>query len=140
MKNKIKRDFDGDDLLIQKINMFLLNPEKIKNIYPELIQYLPDEYKYYPSDDEDNNCFEEYEHKDESDKDEFNKIMNENIKEVVPKQNKEGEDDEGEDDEGVEGVDEGVEGVDEGVELLWRVAARYRTLSQQLFFHGWRAQ
>ena len=52
-QNKIKRDFENDDLLIKKINMFLFNPEKVKDIYPELIKYLPDEYKYYPHSDDD---------------------------------------------------------------------------------------
>jgi len=40
--NKIQREFDCNDILIKKINMFLLNPERIPSNYPELKEYLPD--------------------------------------------------------------------------------------------------
>jgi hypothetical protein len=38
--NKIQREFDYDDPLIKKINIYLQNPEKIKYEYPELEEYL----------------------------------------------------------------------------------------------------
>lgn len=38
--NKIQREFDYDDPLIKKINMFLQNPEKIRYSYPELQEHL----------------------------------------------------------------------------------------------------
>lgn len=38
--NKIQREFDYDDPLIKKINMFLQNPEKIRYEYPDLQEHL----------------------------------------------------------------------------------------------------
>ena len=38
--NRIKRIFDSNDILIQKINMFLFEPDKIEDEFPELITYL----------------------------------------------------------------------------------------------------
>jgi hypothetical protein len=43
--NKIQREFDCDDILIQRINTFLCYPEKIKERYPDLISYLPLSYR-----------------------------------------------------------------------------------------------
>ena len=37
--NKIQRDFDSDDSLITKFNMFLLHPERLHSNYPELREY-----------------------------------------------------------------------------------------------------
>ena len=39
--NRIQREFDSDDPLIKKLNMFLLEPHKISKTYPELTQYVP---------------------------------------------------------------------------------------------------
>lgn len=39
--NKIQREFDFNDPLIKKINMFLHEPRKIKHNYPELHDFLP---------------------------------------------------------------------------------------------------
>lgn len=41
--NKIKNDFDREDLIIKKIKMFIYEPEKIKYNYPELSKYVGDE-------------------------------------------------------------------------------------------------
>lgn len=122
-QNKIKRDFESDDLLIKKINIFLFNPENVKDIYPQLIEYLPDEYKYYPhSEDDDDKDFEEYEPKDELEKETFNKILNQkpikNKKEYVKDQLEselkgEGDKDEdGDKDVDDKGIDDGVDDKD----------------------------
>tara|TARA_Y100000389_G_C17420684_1_gene496512 strand:- start:447 stop:1556 length:1110 start_codon:yes stop_codon:yes gene_type:complete len=39
--NRIQREFDSDDPLIEKINTYLFSPEKINNNYPELEEFLP---------------------------------------------------------------------------------------------------
>lgn len=39
--NKIQREFDFNDHLVKKINMFLNEPRKIKHHYPELNDFLP---------------------------------------------------------------------------------------------------
>lgn len=39
--NKIQREFDFNDPFIEKINMFLHDPRKIKHNYPELCDFLP---------------------------------------------------------------------------------------------------
>ena len=39
--NKIQREFDFNDHLVKKINMFLNEPKKIKHHYPELNDFLP---------------------------------------------------------------------------------------------------
>jgi hypothetical protein len=43
--NKIKRDFDSNEIIIQKINMLLFNPEKIYKNYPELLDYIPSNFR-----------------------------------------------------------------------------------------------
>jgi len=43
--NRIQREFNQDDPLIKKINMFLCNPEYIPKSYPELVSYLPKEHR-----------------------------------------------------------------------------------------------
>lgn len=45
--NIVKREFLSDDPLIEKINTFLFNPEQVKFKYPDLIPYLPKEYREY---------------------------------------------------------------------------------------------
>jgi hypothetical protein len=44
--NKIQREFPADDELINRVRTFLTQPEKIKEIYPDLIEHLP---KFYHS-------------------------------------------------------------------------------------------
>jgi hypothetical protein len=39
-KNKIQREFDSDNFLVQRINTFLFEPSKIVSTYPDLLQYL----------------------------------------------------------------------------------------------------
>jgi hypothetical protein len=43
--NKIQREFEFDDILIQRINTFLCYPDKIKNKFPDLVTYLPLSYR-----------------------------------------------------------------------------------------------
>lgn len=43
--NRIQREFNSDDPLIRKINMILCNPQYIHQSYPELISYIPKEYR-----------------------------------------------------------------------------------------------
>lgn len=43
--NRIQREFEPDDPLIKKINMILFQPQYIKKTYPELLSYLPKEYR-----------------------------------------------------------------------------------------------
>jgi hypothetical protein len=43
--NRIQREFDHNDPLIEKLYNFLVSPEKIVENYPELIPYLPREYR-----------------------------------------------------------------------------------------------
>ena len=43
--NRIQREFNSDDQLIRKINMILCNPEYVEQSYPELLSYLPKEYR-----------------------------------------------------------------------------------------------
>lgn len=50
--NRVQREFDSDDPLIQKLKMFLLEPEKIQKYYPELKDYIP---KLTNQDDSDEN-------------------------------------------------------------------------------------
>lgn len=40
--NRIQREFDSDDPLIEKINTYLFSPEKININYPELEEFLPE--------------------------------------------------------------------------------------------------
>jgi len=58
--NRIQREFNYGDPLIKKINMILCNPEYVSQSYPELVSYLPKEYRtvsrkitYTESDSED---------------------------------------------------------------------------------------
>ena len=48
--NHIQREFEHTDPIIQKMYTFLVNPEKVSRKFPELIKYLPDEYKELDSD------------------------------------------------------------------------------------------
>lgn len=43
--NKIQREFNSDDYLIRKINMILCHPEYVEKSYPELVSYLPKQYR-----------------------------------------------------------------------------------------------
>ena len=42
--NRIQREFPADDELINRIRTFLTDPGKIKELYPDLEQYLPRGY------------------------------------------------------------------------------------------------
>lgn len=39
-KNKIQREFDSDNFLVQRINTFLFEPHKVVSTYPDLLHYL----------------------------------------------------------------------------------------------------
>lgn len=39
-KNKIQREFEADNFLIERINTFLFEPNKIVSTYPDLLQYM----------------------------------------------------------------------------------------------------
>lgn len=43
--NRIQREFTADDELINRIRTFMTQPEKIKDLYPELIEHLPRSYR-----------------------------------------------------------------------------------------------
>jgi|688.fasta_scaffold52326_2 hypothetical protein len=43
--NSIQRDFDHDDIIIEKLYTFLVEPEKIADKFYNLVQYLPEDYK-----------------------------------------------------------------------------------------------
>ena len=43
--NFIQREFDFDDIIIKKMYMFLVNPEKIQTNFKDLVQYLPQKGK-----------------------------------------------------------------------------------------------
>ena len=43
--NRIQREFAADDELINRIRTFMTQPEKIKDLYPELIEHLPRSYR-----------------------------------------------------------------------------------------------
>ena len=43
--NSIQRDFDHDDIIIEKLYTFLVTPEKIAEKFYNLAQYLPEDYK-----------------------------------------------------------------------------------------------
>lgn len=43
--NRIQREFDHDDPLIEKLYNFLVTPEKVATEYPELVPYLPREHR-----------------------------------------------------------------------------------------------
>lgn len=44
-QNRVQREFAPTDPLIKKINDFLTKPEKISDLYPELVSYLPEKFK-----------------------------------------------------------------------------------------------
>lgn len=44
--NRIQREFDEDDPIIQKLRTFLLSPRQISDKYPELTPYLPKEFRH----------------------------------------------------------------------------------------------
>ena len=43
--NSIQRDFDHDDIIIEKLYTFLVKPEKLSEKFYNLVQYLPEDYK-----------------------------------------------------------------------------------------------
>lgn len=43
--NRIQRDFDHDDIIIEKLYTFLVKPEKLSKKFPNLVEYLPEDYK-----------------------------------------------------------------------------------------------
>jgi intein/homing endonuclease len=43
--NRIQREFQPDDPIIKKLNMFLTKPSEITESYPELAPYIPREYR-----------------------------------------------------------------------------------------------
>lgn len=43
--NRIQREFSHDDPLIQKLYTFLMKPDDVHEKYPELVSYLPKEYR-----------------------------------------------------------------------------------------------
>lgn len=43
--NRIQREFSADDELINRIRTFMTQPEKIKDLYPDLTEYLPRSYR-----------------------------------------------------------------------------------------------
>lgn len=43
--NRIYREFSEDDIFIKKIRLFLTNPEKVAEKYPELEPYIPSNYR-----------------------------------------------------------------------------------------------
>ena len=43
--NRIQREFPADDELINRIRTFLTKPEKISELYPDLVEYLPRSYR-----------------------------------------------------------------------------------------------
>ena len=43
--NRIQREFQADDELINRIRTFLTKPEKIKDLYPDLVEHLPRFYR-----------------------------------------------------------------------------------------------
>lgn len=47
--NRVQRQFDHDDPLIQKLYTFLVKPEQVSEKYPELVPYLPREYRGHTS-------------------------------------------------------------------------------------------
>lgn len=51
-KNNIDYEFDSDDEYIKKLSMFLLNPEKFKNKYPQLLSEAKNKRNVYVSDSE----------------------------------------------------------------------------------------
>ena len=54
--NSIQRDFDHDDIIIEKLYTFLVKPEELSEKFYNLVQYLPEDYKKKSSSsDEDEN-------------------------------------------------------------------------------------
>lgn len=43
--NKVQRDFYSDDVLIRRLHMFVYNPARIYENYPNLVSYLPKKYR-----------------------------------------------------------------------------------------------
>ena len=43
--NRIQREFPADDELINRIRTFMTKPETIKDLYPDLVEYLPSSYR-----------------------------------------------------------------------------------------------
>jgi hypothetical protein len=52
--NSIQRDFDHDDIIIEKLYTFLVEPEKIEEKFYNLVQYLPEDYKKQSSSSDEN--------------------------------------------------------------------------------------
>jgi hypothetical protein len=51
--NSIQRDFDHDDIIIEKLYTFLVKPEELSEKFYNLVQYLPEDYTKKSSSDED---------------------------------------------------------------------------------------
>jgi hypothetical protein len=66
--NSIQRDFDHDDIIIEKLYTFLVKPEEISKKFSNLVEYLPEDYKKKSSSSED----EETETSDSQDDDDNN--------------------------------------------------------------------
>ena len=43
--NRIQREFSTDDELINRVRTFMTKPEAIKDLYPDLVEYLPRSYR-----------------------------------------------------------------------------------------------
>ena len=43
--NRIQREFAHDDELINRIRTFITKPEEVKDLYPDLVEYLPQSYR-----------------------------------------------------------------------------------------------
>lgn len=64
--NRIQREFDFDDPIIQKMYTFLVNPEQISTKFKKLVKYLPQKYKESSNSEEDSEEEEEEESEEES--------------------------------------------------------------------------
>ena len=64
--NRIQREFDFDDPIIQKMYTFLVNPEKISTKFKKLVKYLPQKYKESSNSEEESEEDSEEEFKENS--------------------------------------------------------------------------
>jgi hypothetical protein len=69
--NSIQRDFDHDDIIIEKLYTFLVTPEKLSKKFYNLVQYLPEEYnkKSCSSDEDETESSDSQEEDNNSDSD-----------------------------------------------------------------------
>jgi hypothetical protein len=65
--NRIQREFEPGDHLIQKLRTLLTNPQDVAEKYPDLVPYIPREFRDFSSDEEEEE--EEEEESDEEDSD-----------------------------------------------------------------------